>query len=201
LVEAWKAADARLSARGVMAELVVAGDGPYRAEMERALRGTRARFLGFRHGEELSRVYASCDVFAFPSLTDTLGQVVMESQSSGLAVLVTDQGGPKEMVRDGETGFVIPTAMEADDPASIRAWAERIEALVVDGAMRERMGKAAHEAMQPYSMEHSFEHYWRVHEAVRHDHLWRRGVQPRADGGQVQERSELAEYLEEMARR
>lgn len=175
LVEAWKIADARLAARGVLAELVIAGDGPYRAEMERALRGTRARFLGFRHGEELSRVYASCDVFAFPSLTDTLGQVVMESQSSGLAVLVTDQGGPKEMVRDGETGFVIPTAMEADDPASIRAWAERIEALVVDGAMRERMGKAAHEAMQPYSMEHSFEHYWGVHEAVKQDGLWGRG--------------------------
>lgn len=178
LVEAWKVADARLAARGVgglLAELVVAGDGPYRAEMERALRGTRARFLGFRHGEELSRVYASCDVFAFPSLTDTLGQVVMESQSSGLAVLVTDQGGPKEMVRDGETGFVIPTAMEADDRGSIRAWAERIEALVVDGPMRARMGKAAHEAMQPYSMEHSFEHYWGVHEAVKQDGLWGRG--------------------------
>lgn len=192
LVEAWKIADARLAARGVggvggvgwvMAELVVAGDGPYREEMERALRGTRARFLGFRHGEELSRVYATCDVFAFPSVTDTLGQVVMESQSSGLAVLVTDQGGPKEMVRDGETGFVIPTAMEADDPASIAAWAARIEGLVVDGAMRARMGRAAHEAMQPYSMEHSFEHYWRVHEAVKKDALWRRGGAPAAQGG------------------
>lgn len=206
LVEAWKVADARLAARGVMAELVVAGDGPYRGEMERALKNTRARFLGFRHGEELSRVYASCDVFAFPSLTDTLGQVVMESQSSGLAVLVTDQGGPKEMVRDGETGFVIPTAMEADDPASIAAWAGRIEELAADGQMRARMGQAAHEAMQPYSMEHSFEHYWRVHEAVRHDHLWRRGAKPGNGGdaggeGQVHERPELAEYLEEMARR
>lgn len=192
LTNVWKEVDARLAARGILAELVIAGDGPYRAEMERALRGTRARFLGFRHGEELSRIYASCDLFAFPSLTDTLGQVVMESQSSGLAVLVTDQGGPKEVVRDGETGFVIATAEDATDPRSIQSWAERIEVLAVDGAMRERMGRAAHEAMQPYSMEHSFEHYWRVHEAVRHDALWRRGIAAR---GQVQERPDLAEYL------
>ncbi len=193
LANAWKVADQRLAARGILAELVVAGDGPYRAEMERALKGTRARFLGFRHGVELSRVYATSDVFAFPSLTDTLGQVVMESQSSGLAVLVTDQGGPKEMVRHGETGFVIATAEDAADPASTQAWAQRIEELVADGALRERMGRAAHEAMQAYSMDHSFEHYWRVHEAVRHDALWRGGVTPRA---QVQERPDLAEYLE-----
>lgn len=175
LVNAWRAADQRLTSKGVLAELVIAGDGPYRAEMERALRETRARFLGFRHGAELSRVYATCDVFAFPSLTDTLGQVVMESQSSGLAVLVTDQGGPKEMVRHGETGFVIPTAEDWEDASSVRSWAGRIEELVTDGALRERMGRAAHEAMQAYSIADSFEHYWRVHEAVRHDALWSRG--------------------------
>lgn len=193
LVNAWQAADAQLRERGILAELVVVGEGPYRAEMERALRGARARFLGFRHGEELSRVYATCDLFAFPSLTDTLGQVVMESQSSGLAVLVSDQGGPKEMVQHGVCGYVIPSASDAADRATVQAWTERIVELASDRALRERMGRAAHEAMQPHSMRDSFEHYWRVHEAARFDHLWKRGIRPR---GPEQERAELGDVLQ-----
>lgn len=159
LARLWKRADVVLREQGVEAELVVIGDGPYREEMERELNGTRARFLGFRYGLELTTLYASCDVFVFPSTTDTLGQVVMESQSSGLPVLVTDQGGPKEVVRDGETGFVISATDEG-------AWVRRMVELGTDTSLRERMGRAAHEYMQGFSMAKSFEHYWGVHERV-----------------------------------
>ncbi len=156
LVTVWKAARPRLGAAGVNPELIVVGDGPYRAAMQRALRDDDARFLGFRHGEELSRLYASSDLFVFPSTTDTLGQVVMESQASGLPVIVSDQGGPKEVVADGLTGFVLP-ALDTE------AWVDRLVLLARDADRRSRMGAAAHAAMQAYSIRASFEHFWEVH--------------------------------------
>ena len=60
-------------------------------------------------GEELSRGYASADLFVFPSATDTFGNVVLEAQASGLPVIVSDEGGPKELMKDGETGIVVRT--------------------------------------------------------------------------------------------
>lgn len=159
LAKAWVLADAALRRRGVDARLLIVGDGPYRQEMERDLAGTRCRFLGFRHGDELSRLYASADLFAFPSLTDTLGQVVMEAQASGLPVLVSDQGGPRGVVRDGATGLVLPGA-------DANAWAGAIVDLVRDAPRRRAMGAAAHESMQGYSIAASFEHFWSVHEGA-----------------------------------
>jgi glycosyltransferase involved in cell wall biosynthesis len=173
LTKVWKRADSALRSAGMNAELVIVGDGPYREQMQRELAGTRTRFLGFRYGEELSSIYATSDLFVFPSTTDTLGQVVMESQASGLPVIVTDQGGPKEVVREGETGFVIP----AEDVAG---WADRIVALCSNDQARAAMGQRAHESMQPYSMRHSFEHYWQVHEQVRRNWLERKAQPNRA---------------------
>lgn len=174
LTRIWNRAQPRLESMGVAAELVVVGDGPYRAEMQEELASTRARFMGFRYGEELSRIYASCDAFLFPSLTDTLGQVVMEAQSSGLPVVVADQGGPKEVVEDGRTGFVL----SGDD---LEEWVKKVIQLSTEPALRSRMGAAAHHSMQGYSMEKSFEHFWGVHEQVRRDTLAARGItgQPR----------------------
>lgn len=162
LERAWTRARAALEARGVggvRAQLVVIGDGPYRAAMQRGLEGLGALFLGFRHGEELARLYASGDVFVFPSLTDTLGQVVMEAQASGLPVIVGDEGGPREVVRDGETGLVVAGRDE-------RAWAGAIERLAGDAAQRGAMGAAAAQWMRGFSFAASFEHFWSVHEAV-----------------------------------
>jgi glycosyltransferase involved in cell wall biosynthesis len=183
LTRVWSRAGEQLLRMGVDAELVVIGDGPYRAEMERELRGQRARFLGFRHGRELSSLYAASDLFAFPSTTDTLGQVVMESQSSGLPVIVTDQGGPREVVDDGATGFVIPAHDEA-------GWVDRIVDLASNRDKCRRMGQAAHEAMQPFSMARSFEHYWQVHERVWVQHLAKHNIKskgPEQDGRGVVE--------------
>lgn len=163
LTTAWKTAAARLHAAGARAQLVIVGDGPYRETMERELTESNAVFLGFRHGEELSALYASSDLFVFPSVTDTLGQVVMESQASGLPVLVSDIGGPKEVVENGRTGFVLPS----DKP---NRWAERIVALATDAAKRRAMGEAAYQAMQRLSIERSFEHFWSAHEDAWREH-------------------------------
>jgi glycosyltransferase involved in cell wall biosynthesis len=61
------------------------GDGPARAELER-LMGPNARFVGYRGGEDLADHYASADLFAFASLTETFGNVVLEALASGLPV-------------------------------------------------------------------------------------------------------------------
>lgn len=154
-------------------QLVVVGDGPYRARMQQELAACAApvRFLGFRHALELSTIYASADFFVFPSTTDTLGQVVMEAQSSGLPVIVTDVGGPKEVVDHGRTGFVLGAEDE-------RAWAERLLELARDRTARRAMGGAAHEKMKNHSIAASFEHYWAEHERVREE--WARNGRRRA---------------------
>lgn len=175
LAEVWAGVYEACQARGLDAELMLVGDGPYRAEMEKTLRGKNAHFLGFRHGEELSTIYASSDMFVFPSTTDTLGQVVMESQGSGMPVLVTDEGGPKEVVDDGRTGYVIP----ASDPAQ---WASRMVELINDGPKRRAMGAAAYVHMQQFSLVNSFEHFWEVHTQAWHDHLRRLGVTEESAG-------------------
>jgi glycosyltransferase involved in cell wall biosynthesis/predicted metal-dependent phosphoesterase TrpH len=172
LARVWREASAQLTRMGVAAELVIIGDGPYREQMEKELRGVPTSFLGFRYGQELSSLYAGCDLFAFPSTTDTLGQVVMESQASGMPVLVSDQGGPKEVTIDGETGYVLPAT---DD----RAWVDALVDLCSNHAKRQRMGHAAHEAMQTFSMARSFEHFWQVHEHVWAQTLAKHGITPR----------------------
>lgn len=177
LVKVWQEVDRRCKARGLDAELVIVGDGPYRKEMQKQLRGTRARFLGFRHGVELSTIYASSDVFAFTSTTDTLGQVVMEAQASGCAVLVTDKGGPQEVVQHGKTGFVLGS----EDTG---AWADRLESLIADPVKRRAMGERGHMAMQSMTLSDSFDHFWHAHMQAWHKHLAGIGIYP-IEGGSI----------------
>jgi glycosyltransferase involved in cell wall biosynthesis len=113
--------------------LVMAGDGPYRKDLE-VLLGASATFTGFLRGEELARVFASCDIFVFPSTTDTLGRAVAEAQASGLPAIVCGAGGPGECIRPGVSGFV------AGDDEEFFA---RVEYLLDDARARDRMGRAA----------------------------------------------------------
>lgn len=175
MVDVWSRVQKACRERGLDAELIVVGDGPYRETMAKKLNGQHVHFLGFRHGEELSTLYASSDLFVFPSTTDTLGQVVMESQGSGLPVLVTNIGGPKEVVDNDLTGFVL----SADDPDG---WAAHIVQLIADERLRRRMGAAAYERMQRFSLVHSFEHFWQVHTQAWHDHLAGLGITPETAG-------------------
>jgi glycosyltransferase involved in cell wall biosynthesis len=165
LTRVWPAARAACQARGIDAQLIIVGDGPYRPQMAAELAAHDAVFLGFRHGEELSTIYASSDLFIFPSTTDTLGQVVMESQCVGLPVIVTDQGGPSEVVDDGITGFVLPAT-----PAAHGRWVQTIAQLACDAPLRQRMGEAGKAKMAPMTIRHSFDHFWQVHEQVLAEH-------------------------------
>jgi len=83
---------------------LIVGDGGERSWLERNLK--RADFTGELHGELLARAYANMDLFAFPSETDTYGNVISEAMASGTPVVVTSKGGPKFQVQPGITGFV-----------------------------------------------------------------------------------------------
>jgi len=65
-----------------------------------------AEFTGVLTGDSLGRAYANMDVFVFPSMTDTYGNVVLEALSAGVPAVVSDQGGPRYIVRQGESGFI-----------------------------------------------------------------------------------------------
>jgi phosphatidylinositol alpha 1,6-mannosyltransferase len=84
----------------------IVGQGGEEAWLRRHL--PRAEFLGVLRGEALARAYAGMDVFVFPSHTDTFGNVVLEALASGVPAVVTPDGGPKSLVRDGFTGFIAP---------------------------------------------------------------------------------------------
>ncbi len=157
LTRIWKRVAAACAEKGLDAQLVIVGDGPYRARMEEELHGTETFFLGFRTGRPLATLYASADLFIFPSVTETLGQVVMEAQCAGLPAIVADEGGPAATVVHDETGFVLP----AGEP---ERWVEAAVRLIEDGPLRERMGRAASERMQSRDIRDSFEFFWDHHE-------------------------------------
>jgi phosphatidylinositol alpha 1,6-mannosyltransferase len=129
--------EAILRARSVRFRLVIVGDGPSRAELEKALPG--AHFAGHLAGEELARCYASADVFVFPSTTETFGNVVLEALASGLPAVVVDRGGPADLIRSGENGFVA----RSNDSSDIAGYVERI---LRDEALRRRLATGARES-------------------------------------------------------
>lgn len=98
----------RLLDQDMPVDLAVVGDGPLLPELKRRYRNAgHVVFTGFLQGEELAQAYASADAFVFPSSTDTFGNVVLEAQASGLPAVVSDKGGPQEIVRRNASGMIV----------------------------------------------------------------------------------------------
>ncbi len=91
------------------ANLIVAGNGPELEWLKEDLKDyPRVVFTGSIERTELTKLYSFADLLVFPSTTDTFGMVVLEAQSCGLPALVSDQGGPQEIIKKRATGQVIP---------------------------------------------------------------------------------------------
>jgi glycosyltransferase involved in cell wall biosynthesis len=114
--------------------VVIVGDGPARAELQRQL--PTAHFAGTRLGLELAEHYASGDVFLFPSMSETYGNVTAEAMASGLAVVAFQHAAAGELIRDGVDGAL---AAPGDD----RGFVDRAVALATDAAARRERGAAA----------------------------------------------------------
>jgi glycosyltransferase involved in cell wall biosynthesis len=120
-------------------ELVVAGDGPLRPQVPRA--------LGFVSHDELERLYARAAVVACPSHREGFGVACLEAMAHGRPVVTTGVGGLGDLVVDGETGLVVPPR----DPAALRAALDR---LLADRELRRRLGAAGRErAREHFSWE------------------------------------------------
>ena len=136
LVESFR----RLSAERPDLTLALVGGGPDAEALGRALARTRHRLLGPLTGETLAAAYASADLFRLPSVTETLGQVVLEAGASGLPAVVLDEGGASESIEHGRTGLVA----RAGDPDEL-AWSLR--RLVDSPPLRAKLGRSARAAM------------------------------------------------------
>lgn len=91
--------------------LVIVGDGPARAQLENIL--PDAHFTGFVGQEALARYYASADLFIFPSLSETWGNVVAEAMASGLAVVAYHHAASAELINSGHNGITVPAGDSA----------------------------------------------------------------------------------------
>lgn len=134
--------------------IIVVGDGSEVAWLKRRL--GHGEFLGVLRGEELARAYANMDVFVFPSRTDTFGNVVQEAAASGVAAVVTNEGGPRHLVVPAETGYIAEKDAE---------FVERVVELAHNRERLKKFGSAARERMTGITWDGAFE---KTYAAYRH---------------------------------
>lgn len=130
LIAAYEA----MRARQPLTKLVLVGDGPQRRELEAKI--PSAIFAGVQRGEALAKHYASADIFLFPSVTETFGNVTPEAMASGLAVTAYNYAAAGELIKDGVNGR---TARYNDNDAFVAA----AVTLVEDLPLARRLGDAA----------------------------------------------------------
>lgn len=157
------AAAALAREQGADVRLVVVGSG----SEERALRAQAEQLAvpvewhGFVDQAGLPPYYAAADAFAFPTLDDPFGIVLLEAAASGLPLVASPRGGATgDLVREGESGFVV-------EPDDREAFARALVALSADPALRERMGRAAYLATRDRTPAVTAEAYLRAAVAVR----------------------------------
>ncbi|GAA5185591.1 glycosyltransferase family 1 protein [Niveibacterium umoris] len=129
-----EAAFRKIAAQHKNARMVWVGDGPARAALARA--HPDHHFAGARYGNDLATHYASADLFLFPSLTETFGNVTVEAMASGLAVLAYDCAAAALLIRNGENGLKV----REDDRA---AFIDAAVQIASNEDLRARLGEAA----------------------------------------------------------
>jgi glycosyltransferase involved in cell wall biosynthesis len=133
-------------------ELMYVGYGWYLEEIKKSFEGDNSvHFAGEQGGKALASLYADSDFFLFPSVTDTFGNVVVEAMSTGTPALVSNYGGPHDIVLDDAAGRILPI----DEDAWLNALEECRRIFLEEPETYANMRKTAHERSLKYTMESS----------------------------------------------
>jgi len=154
-------AAARLAVKHPKLEFVLVGDGPLRPGLEamaaKLRKGERVIFLGERL--DIPAVLASCEISVLPSMSESLSNSIMESMAAGVPVVACRAGGNDELIRDGENGFLVPSA-------DAEALAERIDTLVQQSELRKSFGAMARKDARRFSVEKVCGEYERLYTSL-----------------------------------
>jgi glycosyltransferase involved in cell wall biosynthesis len=130
------------------ASLVIVGDGPLRPQVEDAVRRSPARdritLHGFVPHDRVPAVLRSVDLLVLPSIYEEMGSVLAEAMTCGLPVVASDVGGIPDVVRDGETGILVP-------PGDVAALTKALDGVLRDPSLGTRLGKEARRQSARYS--------------------------------------------------
>lgn len=132
----------KLNGTNTNIKALIVGDGPAKKELQQML--PQAHFTGFITGEELATAYASSDIFLFPSVTETFGNVTLEAMSSGLPCIVADATGSKSLVESGVNGYLVP-------PRNTGKFARCVQEVAENDELCKKMGEIARQKALAYS--------------------------------------------------
>ncbi|AZR81760.1 glycosyltransferase [Thiomicrospira sp. S5] len=154
LLETWQALLAEFP--DLPADLILVGEGRFRKWAPK-MKPHHIHFLGpIRNAQTLSELYASSDLFVFPSVTDTLGQVIMEAQASGLGCLVSNVGGPQTLIDPNQTGQVL----EANH---LDTWKNALHEALTKDDIRRQWAQNSRPNIEQYDIVKSFRQFRATH--------------------------------------
>jgi sugar transferase (PEP-CTERM/EpsH1 system associated) len=142
--------------------LVMIGDGPLRQECQALLRAGNACELSWAPGErpDIPEIMRGLDVFVLPSIAEGISNTILEAMASGLPIVATRVGGNDELVRDNETGVLIP-------PGNPAAMADAIRTYLIDPGKARRHGEAGRKRVEAFfSISSMVNGYLDVYDAV-----------------------------------
>src|SRR5262249_18862549 len=147
------------------ARFLVVGEGPAEADLKATMarHGAAGQLIlaGKRTGAALCAAYRAMDLFAFASRSETHGMVVAEAMAAGLPVVALSASGVREVVRDGENGYLLPARAKPAD------FAVRLARLAVRPALRRRLGRGASATAREFSREASAEKALKFYAEIR----------------------------------
>jgi glycosyltransferase involved in cell wall biosynthesis len=156
----------RLAKKHPNISLKIMGDGSDKNNLEKLSQDLgikdKVEFLGRIPKEETASYYQEASVFVLPSLNEGMSNALLEALSSGLPIIATDTGGTKELVSEGENGFIIKMK-DAQDIA------EKIEKLIIDPELRTKMGQKSRKKAEELSWKKVADKYLELYEKTQHE--------------------------------
>ena len=143
--------------------LAFVGSGPAEGFLRERFRNTPTVFTGYMSGAELAQAYASADVFAFPSDTETLGFVAMEAMASGVPVVGARAGGIPDVISEGENGLMFT-------PGDLGDLTDKLRTLLFNPVLRDLYGRRSRTEMERWSWQASSEALLTFYERARTIH-------------------------------